>query len=162
MDVHQHALVERQHVADPRFVDLVTAHQCLVSTLENLHDSPFRAVAVPESLDAGDHTIAVHRLHEARRRHVDVRGALTAGRAFGDDEAEAAATGLQAADDEVHLVGQAVAPAAQRHQGAARHEKIELAAERHALVARHVEYLHQLAHRRGVMHVLANELKNLV
>ena len=72
---------------------------------------------------------------------------------LGHDEAEAGRVGLQPADDEVHLLRQAEAVAADLQQLAVGDERLQLALERGALLARHAEHLRELARGGGVMHL---------
>ena len=69
---------------------------------------------------------------------------------------------LQPADVEVHLLGQAEALPANLDEIARRDERLEVALERRALVARNLEQLQQLAHAGGMVHPLAHQRENLI
>ena len=68
---------------------------------------------------------------------------------------------LQAADVEIHLLGQAEAVPANLNQVAGGDERLDVALERGALVARNLEDLKELAHGGGMMHPLAHEREDL-
>ena len=129
--------------------------------LEDPDDAPFGAAAVLDALDADDDAVAVHRFVEVRAGNVDVAAADSSGRS-GRDEAVAGRVRLQAADVEVHLLGQAEALAANLNEIAGGDERLDVALERGALVARHLENLQQLAHAGGMVHPLAHEREDLI
>ena len=120
----------------------------------------FDAAAVLDALDARDDAVAVHRFVQVRPGDVDV-AAASSGRS-GHDEAVAAGVRLEPADVEVHLLGQAEALAADLDEIAGGDERVEVALERRALVARHLEELKELADAGGMMHPLAHQRENLI
>ncbi len=69
---------------------------------------------------------------------------------------------LQPADIQVHLFGQAEALAANLDQIAGGDERIDVALEGGALVARHLEQLQELADAGGMVHPLAHRREDLV
>ena len=75
--------------------------------LEDADDAPLDASALLDALDAHDDPVAVHRFVQVRAGDVDVAAGVE--RPFRDDEPEAAGVCLEAADVEVHLLGQPVA-----------------------------------------------------
>ena len=167
-DVHQHAAVERHDVAHAvrarlrpcRLVALVTADQRFVTALEDADDATFGTPVVLDPLDADDDAVAVHGFVEMRRRDVDVAARVE--RTLGRDEPVAGRMRLQPADVEVHLLGQAEALPADADQIAGRDERLEVALERGAIVARNFENLEQLAHAGGMVHPLPHEREDLV
>ena len=78
------------------------------------------------------------------------------------DEAVAGRVGLQPADDEVHLFGQAEALPADLNEIAGRDERLDVPLERRPLVLRHLEELQQLAHGGGMVHPLAHQREDLI
>jgi hypothetical protein len=123
------------------------------------------------TLDADEHTVAVHRLGEVRRGDVDVgplsswRATLAwreAARVVGHDEPETGRVHLQPPGDQVLRFGQRVPVAAHQRQLAGCGQAFEIALERDALVARHTEQARQLARRGGVMHALLEERQDFV
>ena len=103
------AAIERLHEPEARVVDVEAADDRRIAALEDADDAPFEPVLGRPALDAREHAIAVHRFLDVGRRHVHV-GRVAAG-LVGNDEAEAGRVHLKAADDEIHLVGQADAAA---------------------------------------------------
>ena len=75
---------------------------------------------------------------------------------LGHDEAEPAGVRREPPDDEVHLLGQAEAIAADLQQFAGGDQRLQLPLEAGALLAGHAQHLHQLARGGGMMDVLAN------
>ena len=69
---------------------------------------------------------------------------------------------LQPADVQVHLFGQAEAMAANLNEIAGGDERLDVALERGALVARNFEKLQQLAHAGGMVHPLAHQREHLI
>jgi hypothetical protein len=65
--------------------------------------------------------------------------------------------GLQAADVEVHLLGQPESMTADVDEIAGRHERLDVTLERRALVARDFEDLKEFAHAGRVMHPLPHQ-----
>ncbi len=90
-------------------------------------------------LDADEHAVAVHRLHEVHARDVEVARDVLDG-VIGLDEAEAVRVHREAPGDQVHAVGQAVVPAARLDEGATRDEAFQGAAQSDALLARHAQH----------------------
>ena len=80
----------------------------------------------------------------------------------GTTKPKPAGVGREPADDEIHLLGQAEAVAANLQQIARGHERLQLTLEGGALLARHAQQLDQLACGRGVMDRLANAVKKIV
>ena len=162
-DVHQHAPIERHDVSHAVLVAIVTADERFVAALQDADDAPLgapTAVFVDDAaLDPDDDPVAVHRLVEERRRNVDVAARLE--RALGRDESVAGRMRLQAADVEIHLLGQAEAVPANLNQVARGDERLDVAFERGALVARNLEDLKELAHGGGMMNPLAHEGEDL-
>ena len=78
------------------------------------------------------------------------------------DEAVAARMRLQAADVEIHLLGQAEALAADLDEIAGRDERFEVPLERRPLVARDLEELQELAHAGRMVHAFAHQRENLI
>ena len=109
---------------------------------------PSSALSV-SPLDARHDAVAVHRLGEIRGGDVDVLP--LAARVLGDDESETAGIRGEPADDEVHLLGQAEAVAANLQQLAGVTERLQLALEGGALLARHAQDLRELAGGGGMM-----------
>ena len=100
------------------------------------------------------HAVAVQRLLQVGGGHVHVGlRIVTAG--VGRDEPEPARVRLQAADDEVHAVGEAEAVAPDLDQVAALDERLEVPPYRGAVLARDAQQLQQLFGRGGVVHAVA-------
>ena len=97
----------------------------------------------------------MHRFVEVRAGDVDVAAGRLE-RPLGHDEAVAGRVRLQAADVEIHLLGQAEALPADLDEIAGADERLEVALERGALVARDLEELQELAHAGGMVHPLAH------
>ena len=160
-DVHQHAAVEWRDVAHAAVVAVVAADERAVAALEHPDDAPFGAAALLDALDANDDAVAVHRLVEMRAGNVDVAGAGFEWTLRGD-EAIARRVRLQAADVEVHLLGQTETLASNLNEIARSDERFDMPLERRAVVLRHFENLQQLAHAGGMMHPLAHEREHLI
>ena len=107
--VRHNAAIERLHEAETGFRDIEAADDRGIAALEDADDPALEPVLGRPALDAREHAIAVHRLLDVGGRHVHV-GRVAAG-LVGNHEAEAGRVRLEAADDEVHLVGQPDAPA---------------------------------------------------
>ena len=80
---------------------------------------------------------------------------------FGHDKAVAAGMRLQAADEEVHLLGQAKALAANLDEIARGDERVELTLEGCALFARNFEKLKEFADAGRMVHPIAHQRENL-
>ncbi len=159
-DVGLQATVERRDETDPRRVDIEPSHETTVGALEDLDDAALGPIAAAEALDARDHAVAVHRLLNVRRRDEDIRLAGAAG-AVGSHEGVSPGVQLQPADDEVHLLGQAVALAAHLDQQPLVDEALELAPETGRQLARDRQDLHQLPRRRRVLGPIAYRAEQL-
>ena len=131
------------------------------AAFEDAQDPAFGPIAVALVLDAHDHTVAVHRLVEVVARDVDARRTVV-GRRLGIDEREPAWIGRDAADHEVHPVGQAESVAANLDERAGADERTQPAPERRALLARHAQQLLQFLGRGRMVDALANQAQNLV
>ena len=160
-DVHQHAAIEWRDVAHAAVVAVVAADQRAVAALEHPDDAPFGAAAVLDALDADHDAVAVHRLVEMRVGNVDVAAAGFE-RPLRRHEPVARRVRLQAADVEVHLLGQTETIASNLNEVARGDERFDVPLERRAVVLRHFEYLQQLAHAGGMMHPLAHEREHLI
>ena len=126
MHVGEHAPIERHDVAEAGVVGLEAADERRLAALEDPDDAPFEPLlGLP--LDARDDAIAVHRLGQVGGRDVDVL-LVAASTVLGHDEAEAGRIGREPADDEVHLLGQAEAVAANLQQLAGRRRATSAAA----------------------------------
>ena len=132
----------------PDSVEVEPADDRGVAALEDADDAALEPVLDRPTLDAREHAVAVHRFLDVAGRNVDV-GRVAAG-LVGNDEAEAGRVRLQAADDEVHLVGQPDAAAFGLHELARRDERFQKAAERRAFFLRNLESFDELARRRGM------------
>ena len=160
-DVHQHAAIEWRDVAHAAVVAVVAADQRAVAALEHPDDAPFGAAALLDALDANDDAVAVHRLVEMRVGNVDVAGAgfeWTLRRY----EPVTRRVRLQAADVEIHLLGQTETLASNLNEISRSDERFDVPLERRAVVLRHFEYLQQLADAGGMMHPLAHECEHLI
>ena len=155
-DVGAEALVERGHEANPCAVDVEPSDDCLVGPPEDLDDAALGAVAGPMPLDAHDDAVAVHRLVAVPGGDEDVAAAVGA-RRVGHDEGRPADVGLETADDEVHLLGHAVAVAADLDKSPVGRQRLQLAPETSPLLAGDPQQLHQLARRCGVLGPFAHE-----
>ena len=82
--------------------------------------------------------------------------------ALGPDEAEPLRAHVDAADDEVHAVGQAEMAAAGGDDGAGRDELLEAAAEGRPILARDLEPLGELRQGGGMVDLLADAGQDLV
>ena len=102
----------------------------------------------------------MHRFVQVRTGDVDVAAAVE--RPLGHDEAVAGRVRLQPADVQVHLLGQAEALAADLNEIAGGDERVEVALERGALVARDFEQLQELADAGGMVHPLAHRREDLI
>ncbi len=139
LDVHNQPAVERHDEAHPALVDVETPDGCRRTPFQDAKDSALRAT-VRDTLDAGDHAIAVHGLVQIAAGNVDVAGDVL-NRAVGHDETEPARIGRDPSDHQVHQVGYAVAVAARLDQGARRDQVFQEALERRPLLARHLQPL---------------------
>ncbi len=157
MHVGQHATVERHHVAEAGIVDLEAADDVRLAALENLDDAAFSPL-VGTAFHSRDDPIAVHRFGKIRGCDVDVAGVSV----LRHDKAEAAGVGGQSPDDEIHLLGQSEAIAANLQQIARRDECLELSLEAGAFFARHAQYLHQLASGGRMMDRLTNAVEEIL
>ncbi len=138
LHVDEQPAIERHDEPAARVVDVVAADDALRSALENADDAPFGAVGVAPVLDAHDDAIAVHGLVQVVAGDEDARRAAVA-RGFRFDEREAAGVGRDAADDQVHPVGQAEPLPANLDERAAGHERAQPALERGPLLARNTQ-----------------------
>ena len=75
-----------------------------MTALEDADDAPLGTPVVLNPLDANHDAIAVHRFVQVRRRNVDVTARFE--RTLGRDESVAGRMRLQAADVQIHLLGQ--------------------------------------------------------
>ena len=100
------------------------------------------------ALDARHDAVAVERLADVRRGHVEVALALAAD--LGDHEAVAGGAAGEAAHDEVHAVRQADARAADLHEVAVVDQPAQDGLQLAARVAFEVEPAHELAHGDGL------------
>ena len=107
-------------------------------------------------LDARHDAIAVHRFGEIGRRDVDILPFGSGLGLIGNDESEPTGVRREPTDDEVHLFGQPVSIATDLKEFTGGHKRLQSTPEAGALVARHAQHPHQVPHRRGMMHVLAN------
>ena len=81
---------------------------------------------------------------------------------LGHHESKTTGIGLQATDDEIHLLGQPESVAADLQEHAVADECLQLTLEAAALVARHAEELRKLACVGRMMNFVANESENVV
>ena len=160
-DVHQHAAVERRDVAHAAVVAVVAADERAGAPLEDPDDPPFGAAAVLDPLDADHDAVAVHRFVERLVGNVDIAAGRLE-RTLRRDEAVAGRVGLQAADVEVHLFGQAESIPSNLNELAGGDERLDVPLERRLVVLRHFEHLQQLAHAGGVMHPLPHQREDLI
>ncbi len=149
-DLGLEAAVERRDEPDSSRVDLEPPHEPPVRALEDLDDAALGPIAAAEALDARHHAVAVHRFLNVRGRDEHIRLAGATG-AIGSHERVSAGVQLQPADDEIHLLGQAVPLAAHLHQQALVDEALELAPEACPPLARDRQKLHQLPRRGRVL-----------
>ena len=146
--VRDNAPIERLHKAKTGFRDIEAADDRGIAALEDANDPPLEPVLDRPALDAHEHAIAVHRLLDVGGRHIYV-GRVAAG-LVGNHEAEAGRVHLEAADHEVHLVGQPDTPALGLHELARRDERFQETAECGPFFLRNLERFRKLA-RRGRM-----------
>src|SRR5688572_4090648 len=139
LDVGHHTAVERHDVAETRGVDVEAADNGLLAALEDADDAPLESL-FRLALHAHHHAIAVHRLGEIGSGDVDVLP-FAGLRLLGYHETEPSGVGREPADDEVHLVGKTETVAANLQQCSVGDELLELAGERLAFFARHLEQL---------------------
>jgi hypothetical protein len=95
-----------------------------------------------------------------RAGHVDVAARVE--RTLGDDEAVAGGMGLEAADEEVHLFGQAEPMASNLDEIAGGDERLDVTFERRPVVAGNFEDLQQLAHAGGMVNALPHQREDLI
>jgi hypothetical protein len=81
---------------------------------------------------------------------------------LGHHESKTTRTGLQATDDEIHLLGQSESVSADLQEHAVADECFQLTLEAAALLARHAEELSKLACVGRVMNFVANEIEDVV
>jgi hypothetical protein len=139
-NVHQHAAIERDHVAHAAVVAVVTADQRTGPPLENPDDLALGASALLDAFDSHDDAIAVHCFVEMLVGNVNV-AAGGFERTFGRHEAVAGRVRLEAADVEVHLLGQTETIAPNLNELARGNERLDVPLERRLVVLRHLEHL---------------------
>ena len=159
-DVHQDPPVERYDVAHSRIAAIVSADDPFVAALEDSDDASFGAPALLDALDANDDAVTVHRFVQMGAGDVDVAAGVE--RPLGCDEAVAGLMRLQAADVEIHLLGQPEPMATNLDEIARGHQRLDVALERGPLVARHLENLKKLPHGCGMMHAVTHEREHLI
>ena len=153
LHVREQPLVERHDEAQARVVEIEAPDDGRVRPLEDPDHPPFHAVGLL-ALDAQHHAIAVQRLLQVGGGHVDI-GLRIAAAGVGRDEPEPARVRLQAADHEVHAVGQAEAVAPNLDQVATLDEQLEVPPYRGTVLTRDAQQLQQLFGRGGVVHAVA-------
>ncbi len=142
-------------------VAVVAADQRAGPPFEDADDPPLRAPAVLDAFDADDDAVAVHRFVEGLVGNVDVAAGRLE-RPLRRDEAVPRRVGLETADVEVHLFGQAESIPSNLNELAGRDERLDVPLERRLVVLEHFEHLQQLAHAGGVMHPLPHQRENLI
>ena len=159
-DVHQDPPVERYDVAHSRIAAIVSADDPFVAALEDSDDASFGAAALLDTLDANDDAVTVHRFVQMGTGDVDVAAGVE--RPLRGDKAVAGLMRLQAADIEIHLLGQPEPMATNLDEIARGHQRLDVALERGPLVARHLENLKKLPHGCGMMHAVTHEREHLI
>src|SRR5262245_29825077 len=172
-------MIERHDVTEIRRVSLESADDLFLPSLENPNDSSF-GTSFGAALDSRDDTVTVHGVHQVSGRDVDVlllvdgpasRFCGGLGMSFlrrpphgvlGHHESKATGTGLQATDDQIHLLGQSESVPADLQEHAVAYECLQLTLEAAALFARHAEKLCQLARVGRVMDLVTNQSENFV
>jgi hypothetical protein len=157
VDVGQHAAIEWHDVADTRSIQLEAADDGLVAPLQDANDAPLGpAGRLP--LDAGDHAVAVHRFEEIAGGNVDITAHAAHRRhVFRHDEAESAGIRVKPSDDEVHLLGEPKAIAANLEEHAFAGECFQLPLERRAILTRNAKELREFTGAGRMMNLVADE-----
>src|SRR5262245_33311328 len=158
-DVHQDAAIERDDETHTVLVAVVSADQPTVAPLENADDASFEAATFLDSLDAGDHPIAMHRFAEMWGGDVNVAASVE--RPLGYHEPIAGRVRFERSDIQVHFFRKAEPLAANLDEVAGADQRLEVAPERHTLLTRDLEQLLQFARTGGVMYAFAHLSEDL-
>jgi len=125
-----------------------------LAAFEDPHDAAFRA-SIRVALDACDHAVAVHGLREVGRGDVDVFPVRPLS-VLGHHEPESPGISREAADDQIHLLGKAVAIASDLEELSCRDQGFQAAPETALFLAGHLEQTRQLTRGRRVVRMLSN------
>ena len=161
MDVGEDAAIERDDVAETRGVDLESADNRLLATLEDA-DDPALGSSLGVALDAGDNPVAVHRLGQIRGGDKDVLSLSARFRMLGHDKPEPAWICLEVPDHQIHLLRDAKAVATNLEKCSLRHQRLELPLETATLLARHAQQLSDFTRGGGMMHAVTYEPQDVV
>ena len=152
--VHDQAAVERDEIPCAGVVDFEAADNRLGPALEDADDPSFGPV-LPPLFDPRDHTVAVHRLVQVGAGDENVAGHPLQ-RLVRDDEPEAAGVRLDAPDDEVHPIRQAVMIAPRLNQMTGLDQPLEQAVDGGPLLAGDLQPRQELPGGRRVLDLVTD------
>ena len=159
VDIGEHTSIEGHDEAEAPGIGLEATDDGGLAALQDAEDLPLES-ALGAPLDAHHHPVSMHGFGEVARRNVDVLPVAWL-RVLRHHKPEAPGVCLELAHHQVHLVRQPEPVAANLEQFAVGDERLEVALEGHALVARELEQLRQFTRGRGMVHLLANEAEDV-